>query len=215
MPRTDRLAGSGLDAPLPPARLKEIAAARQRERFGRVIDPALERVDDVSGSGRALVQASADHRPTLVEQPIAAGPGITATATLGPAEWPIRAARWLNGFRCTVRTAPRTKKNSTTLGIRQSPAYRAYRDTIVNGFAPLLAQLELPLPDRPYTLAAMFYVDRWGERADLVGLLQGLADALENAGVVRDDKWFRAFDGSRVVTGDPAPRVELMITDLD
>lgn len=194
--RRDRPAGSGLDAPLPPAKLREIAAQRQRERFGRVIDPTLE-------------------TPTLVERPIATGPGCSATATLGPAEWPIRAARWLNGFRCTIRTAPRTKKNSTTLGIRQSPAYRAYRDAIINGFAPLLAQLELPLPDRPYTLAATFYVDRWGERADLIGLLQGLADALENAGVVSDDHWFRSFDGSRAIAGDPSPRVELLITELE
>ena len=138
----------------------------------------------------------------------------SATVALGPAEWPIRAARWLNGFRCTIRTAPRTKKNSTTLGIRQSPAYRAYRDLIINGFAPLLASLELPLPDRPYNLAATFYVDRWGERADLIGLLQGLADALENAGVVSDDRWFRSFDGSRAIAGDPSPRVELLITEL-
>ena len=178
--RGDRPAGSGLDAPLPPAKLREIAAQRQRERFGRVIDPALEAT------------------PALVERPIATGPGFSATATLGPAEWPIRAARWLNGFRCVIRTAPRTKKNHTTLGIRQSPAYRAYRDLIIAGFAPLLAELELPLPDRPYNLAATFYVDRWGERADLIGLLQGLADALENAGVVSDDRWFRAFDGARI-----------------
>jgi hypothetical protein len=55
---------------------------------------------------------------------------------------------------------------------------------------------------------------RKGEQADLVGLLQGLADALENAGVVSNDRWFRAFDGSRMIAGDPRPRVELEIRPL-
>ena len=169
----------------------------------------------VDGNPLAKPPAGAIDARGLRTRAIATGPGVHATATLGPAEWPIRAMRWLNGFRCTIRSAPRTKKNSTTLGIRQSPAYRAYCDLIVNGFEPLLTQLELPLADRPYNLAATFYVDRWGERADLIGLLQGLADALENAGVVSDDRWFRALDKSRVIAGEAEPRVELLITELD
>lgn len=174
-------------------------------------------------AGRALVDGNPLAKPPagvidargLRTRTIAAGSGVHATATLGPAEWPIRAARWLNGFRCTIAAAPRTKKNHTTLGIRQSPAYRQYRDIIVNGFVPLALGLDLPLEDRPYNLAATFYVDRFGERADLIGLIQGLADALQNAGVVSDDRLFLSLDGCRVIAGDPAPRVDVLITELE
>jgi Holliday junction resolvase RusA-like endonuclease len=136
------------------------------------------------------------------------------TKVIGPVETSVRAIRWIDGMRATIAAAPRTKKNSKRHYALQSAAYVVYRDRIINGFLPLLAGLELPLPDRDYNLRATFFVDRKGEQADLVGLLQGLADALENAGVVSNDRWFRAFDGSRMIAGDPAPRVELEIRPL-
>jgi Holliday junction resolvase RusA-like endonuclease len=111
---------------------------------------------------------------------------------------------------------PRTKKNGTTLGIKQSKAYRGYRDAIIAALPELArASLGLPLPEREYNIAATYYVDRRGERADKVGLDQGLYDALENAGVVTNDWQFRTADGTRIVFGDPRPRVEITITPLE
>lgn len=178
---------------------------------------AIERQLVAAGVPRDKARASSlEFRPAIVKPGEATSP--ISNIVVGPLDSPIRAVRWLDGMRCTIAAPPRTKKNGGAggfMGIKQRPAYRRYRDTIVNGFEPLLDGCRLPLELREYTLRATFYVDKAGERADLVGLLQGLADALENAKVVSDDWWFRSFDGSRVVAGDPRPRVELLIAPLD
>lgn len=110
---------------------------------------------------------------------------------------------------------PRTKKNSTMLGIVQSPAYRRFCQGVVDATNQLRGEFSLPIPDAPYNLAAVFYVDKPGERADLIGLIQGTADALQEAKVVSDDKWFKTLDGCRIVVGDPTPRVEVVITPIE
>lgn len=108
--------------------------------------------------------------------------------------------------------APRTKKNSKAHYTRQSPGYRHWRNGVI---AALKNKPTFPLADQPYNLEAHFYVDQKGVPADLLGLLQGFADALENAGVVTDDKWFEAVDRSRKHTTDQAhPRAEFIITPL-
>lgn len=113
--------------------------------------------------------------------------------------------------RITIKGPPRTKKNSTTLGIRQSPAYRKFCADV----KLQLREFRPPLADKPYNLAAQFYVDDYGRLADLIGLLQGLADALEAAKVVSNDKVFLGFDHSRKHTDDRKnPRVEIHITEL-
>lgn len=110
---------------------------------------------------------------------------------------------------------PRTKKNhGRSFGIKPSVAYVRYRAFIVAEMKPFLAPLGLPLPLRPYNLCARYFVDARGKSADLFGLHQGLADALENAEVIADDWWFRRTDGSDVIPDDPRPRVECTITPL-
>jgi Holliday junction resolvase RusA-like endonuclease len=110
----------------------------------------------------------------------------------------------------TLMGPPRTKKNSlVALGV-QSPAYRKYR-------ADALQQLQFAkrLEDRDYNLSAQFYVDGWGKSADLTGLLQALADILQDAGIVTNDRQFAAFDGSRVHRDhDSECRTELTITPV-
>lgn len=116
-----------------------------------------------------------------------------------------------------LNLAPRTKKNGRKggfAGIKQGPAYRAYRDAIIEAVAGVKAELRLPLPEQPYNIAVKYFVDARGKSADKCGLDQGLYDALENAGVVTDDWQFRTDDGTRIVAGDPSPRVELVITPI-
>jgi Holliday junction resolvase RusA-like endonuclease len=122
-----------------------------------------------------------------------------------------------DGNQLTMRlvVAPRTKKNhGRAFGIKQSEAYTRYRDWIVRAMESVKAQLALPLPARPYNIAVTYYVDRAGTNADKCGLDQGLYDALQNAGVVDDDYWFRTDDGTRIIADDPEPRIELTITPL-
>ena len=64
----------------------------------------------------------------------------------------------------------------------------------------------------PCRLVARYYLPdrRWWP--DLVGLLQGTGDLLEEAQVIADDKYIRSFDGSRIVELDKEnPRAELEI----
>lgn len=123
--------------------------------------------------------------------------------------------RFDTGLQLMLPVAPRTKKNGGKGGfggIKQRPAYRAFRDQVVRMLEPLKDELKLPLPKAQYNIAAVFYVDVPGQRADKCGLDQGLYDALEDAGVVTDDWQFRTADGTRIVFFDPRPRVELTIT---
>jgi hypothetical protein len=109
-----------------------------------------------------------------------------------------------------VHGAPRTKKNHKQSYAKESAAYCRFRDGVIEGFLGKVAFPEIPL-----LLEAHFYVDAPGRQADLVGLLQGFCDALENAAVVPNDWWIQAFDGSRVHKDQPErARVEFKLSPL-
>ena len=58
--------------------------------------------------------------------------------------------------------------------------------------------------------AAIFYRD--ANRGDANGYYQGLADALEAAGVLADDRWLVQWDGSRLRKDKDRPRIEVTLT---
>lgn len=132
------------------------------------------------------------------------------------ATWPpFSVVRAGDTLEFTICTPPRTSKNSRRGLYRHSVAYARFRAEIIASIKPESDHLGLPMPAREYNMAAVFYVDRRGDRADLFGLLQGLADALQAAGVVSDDWQFRTVNGSSVVLGDDCPRVTLTITPIE
>jgi Holliday junction resolvase RusA-like endonuclease len=57
---------------------------------------------------------------------------------------------------------------------------------------------------------AMFYRD--ANRGDLIGYMQALADALEAAGIVENDRLIVSWDGTRMLTDKANPRVEVELT---
>ena len=65
---------------------------------------------------------------------------------------------------------------------------------------------------QPLNCAAIFYRD--ANRGDAVGYYQGLADALESAGVLSNDKWIVQWDGSRLAKDAKRPRIEVTLTAL-
>lgn len=65
----------------------------------------------------------------------------------------------------------------------------------------------------PVTCRAVFYRD--ADVGDLIGYMQGLADFLEERGVLTDDQWIQGWDGSRLALTDGRPRVEVELTPLD
>lgn len=126
-----------------------------------------------------------------------------------------RVERTMDTVTLSIDMPPRTKKNHNTwMGIA-SPAFRRFQAAVVDALAASVVELELPLPRQPYNMQAIFYVDSSGKTADLFGLLQGIADALQKAKVIENDWDFRTTDGSRVVPDDPNPRVEVTITPLE
>jgi Holliday junction resolvase RusA-like endonuclease len=193
---TRRRQPTSLDPHPSPAEL----ARKYQERTGKTLAPS-------SKVSIRIGEISIDHgrgELTVVQE--------VSTFRLGDV---LEATRRFDVLELVLRFAPRTKKNGTTLGIKQSKAYRRYEQQIVNAIAPAKAVLGLPLPDRAYRIAVSYYVDRAGKRADRPGLDQGLFDALENAGVVSNDWWFRNTDGTQIVFDDPTPRVEIRISPID
>jgi Holliday junction resolvase RusA-like endonuclease len=118
--------------------------------------------------------------------------------------------------------APRTKKGHTKIvkvrgvtRIVQSDAHDAWAE-------PAILQMQaahrrmgpaFPAYAMPVNLNAQIYRDR--ETGDLNNYLGAIADALERAGVVVNDKWIRGHDGSRLHVDAKNPRIELELTPLD
>jgi hypothetical protein len=126
----------------------------------------------------------------------------------------------------TIPGAPRTKKTHNRIILVKSRGRKARRvvlpsevwETWANAVLPAIAMqtrrspVPCPLPDRPYNCAATFYRD--ANRGDAVGYYQGLADVLEKANVVTNDKWITQWDGSRLLVDRENPRVELVLTEV-
>lgn len=119
-------------------------------------------------------------------------------------------------YRLTLDGAPRTKKNSLRrvmvgkfLKSIPSAQYLAWRDAVLPQMR--MQWRRLPLA-QPVNVRATIYRD--ANRGDLLGYLDGIADALEEAGVVDDDKWILGWDGSRLDKCAERPRVELEIGPL-
>ncbi|HYC33127.1 MAG TPA: hypothetical protein VEB59_12635 [Gemmatimonadales bacterium] len=115
-----------------------------------------------------------------------------------------------------IEGAPRTKKNHgevLQMGTRKvhlpSRPFRFWESSARIRRPPGLVT---PLTGRAYNVAALFYRD-W-LAGDAVGYYQGLADFLQARGIVRDDKVFVSWDGSRLLLDRERPRVELVLTPM-
>lgn len=126
-------------------------------------------------------------------------------------------------MRITIAATPRTKKTSNRVFfvgkrcpkcnrgelplIKPSAAFEDFQAIVV----PALRKAWGGRPSiaAPCRVAAVIY--REALRGDLVGYLQALADLLQEAGVVADDKWITSWDGSRMDKSAERPRIELTI----
>ena len=127
---------------------------------------------------------------------------------------------------------PRTKKNSPRQVKRRakttgklitipipSEAYERMEEQIV----ALVGTHQMRFPTMPWPVAmrtlllaqpmncaALFF--RQKRIGDANGYYQGLADALEAAGVLANDKWLVQWDGSRLRKDKQRPRIEVTLT---
>lgn len=118
--------------------------------------------------------------------------------------------------RLILEGAPRTKKNSPDIirvrGRRMvipSSAFRAYEEACLWQ----LRSWRRPPIDGWVGCAAIFYRDR--DVGDLNNFTSALADILEKAGVLVNDRLIRSWDGSRLEKDAARPRVELLLSRFD
>lgn len=145
-------------------------------------------------------------------------------------------------LRITIPGAPRTKKNhgrllkfGGRLKMVPSASWCSWRNAAVPpikwalkrihagepmvyaGFTYLGAdktaaadpRIRAPLA-HPVNCRALFYRDR--AVGDAVGFYQGVADLLQEAGVLVDDVWIVSWDGSRLLKDSTCPRVDVVLS---
>lgn len=117
-------------------------------------------------------------------------------------------------LRLTLFGPPRTKKTSNRvmkvgglLRVAPSKAWVEWRDSLWRS-----GQMPSPvrLPAEPVNCTALFY--RANDSGDVHGFYQGLADVLEEGGVLPDDKWIKSWDGSQLLIDRGCPRIEITLT---
>lgn len=122
--------------------------------------------------------------------------------------------------RLTIPGAPRTKKTSNRVvragrtGCLRILPSEAYERWCSRSMIPL----EWRSPNHqaisvPVNCRALFYRD--ANAGDAVGYYQGLADLLERAGIVQNDRLIVSWDGSRLLKDAKNPRVEVEITPCE
>lgn len=123
-------------------------------------------------------------------------------------------------IKITIKTTPRTKKNSQQIAInrrtgrtfiRQSDRYTAY-ETAAGYFIPANKRKAI---DYPVNVRCIYYMpDK--RRVDLVNLLEATDDILVKYGVLKDDnsEIVLSHDGSRVRYDKDNPRVEIEIREV-
>jgi Holliday junction resolvase RusA-like endonuclease len=155
-------------------------------------------------------------RRTAVARP---GGPLKGGAVHPPAPRPRKTKReprteGLDSLTLTLYAAPRTKKTSNQLQrfggrlkVVPSKAWMAWRDKVL---ASGDVKPWMRLRDQPYNCAAIFYRD--ADRGDATGYMQSLADVLEEAGVVSNDRLLVSWDGTRLRVDRKNPRVEITLT---
>lgn len=120
-------------------------------------------------------------------------------------------------YRFVIHGAPRTKKTSNRIVygngrpfILASTAYMKYHRIAVPQLQIIAGHLGgMPLTS-PVNCAATFY--RKTAVGDAVGYMQGLADLLQDGGILVNDKLIVSWNGTRMDKDAAKPRVEVVLT---
>lgn len=120
-------------------------------------------------------------------------------------------------MRFVISGAPRTKKtHQQIVRVKGRPIVIPDKVTAKwqsDAVSQLQAQADSPFAlGCPVSVRAVFYRDK--AKGDLVNYMQALADALEKAGVVENDRQILSWDGSRLAKDADNPRIELDVTPM-
>jgi hypothetical protein len=111
---------------------------------------------------------------------------------------------------------PRSKKNHLQWLGKQGRPYLQFAAGVRAAVLPWKREFALPIPRAiPLRMSGTVYVDRYGKTADVFGLLQATADALEAAEFFTNDHQVRGLGHVDIVTDDPEPRLDLTFTRID
>jgi hypothetical protein len=119
-------------------------------------------------------------------------------------------------LRLTLFGPPRTKKahnqvmmSGGRLVVAPSKAWLEWRDSLWRS-----GQMPSPvrLPAEPVNCEALFYRDK--DTGDVHGFYQGLADVLEEGGVLPNDRFVKSWNGSLLLIDRGCPRIEITLTRL-
>jgi Holliday junction resolvase RusA-like endonuclease len=118
-----------------------------------------------------------------------------------------------------IPAAPRPKKNSTrVVWTKRGPiqvqrqSYYRFVAAVMCCAAKVKRDVQFPITWGKCHINAQFYCDN--DRSDLINLEQGLADALEKAGILENDRQLVSWDGSRHHVDKRMPRVEITCRQL-
>jgi len=118
-------------------------------------------------------------------------------------------ARIAGALTLVLLGAPRTKKNSPRVVGNvplPSAAFAEWNAQVQPQLAIARAKTTQPLPITvPVNARALFY--RKTLTGDACNFYQALADALQEGGIVKDDKLIVSWDGSRLLKDSKNPRV--------
>lgn len=123
-------------------------------------------------------------------------------------------------YEFTIPGPPVTKKNHSRafkrgkrIVVLPSAPYERWAKTAI-----LFARAEWNRNGRqalaePVRVGATFYRAR--RTGDLINYCQALADVLQDAGVLVDDKWVYAWDGSRLDHDPGRPRIDVVLETME
>ncbi len=118
-----------------------------------------------------------------------------------------------------IKGAPRTKKTSNRIvlagkypKVLPSAAFKSYERSAVPQLWAQHRGLGMPTYTGPVHVRATFYREK--NLGDWTGYVQALADILEAAQVVKNDRQITHWDGTRLDKDASYPRVELEVTEV-
>ncbi len=125
----------------------------------------------------------------------------------------------MNSYALTLHGSPRTKKTSNRLfngRVHPSLAFEAWNNLVQPQLAIFRAKSLAPAGTFPIkcqvNCRALFY--RHADVGDATGFYQALADALQEGGIVGNDRQIRSWDGSMLLKDRDNPRIIVTLEEI-
>lgn len=121
-------------------------------------------------------------------------------------------------FKCKINGRARSKKNSKTIAktpqgrpfITSSRIYKAWATYAIL----TISRKKFDTIQNPCNLSVKCYYKDHQHEQDLENIISSVADVLQESGVIKNDKLFYSYDGSRKIFESESEFVEIEITEF-